>query len=271
MISDEEFERIARYLKKRYGIDMGNKKIIMNGRLENYVSNHGYKNYTEFIDAIEAAPGGETELQLVNMLTTNHTYFMREADHFDYMRDTVIPWIRKREAVSRDMRIWCGASSTGEEPYELAILTMETLGIDEKRWDTSILATDISEEVLHKAISGIYEEEQISALPEAWKRKYFRHISSSKMYQATDELKKHVIYRKFNLMDDFPFRKQLHVIFMRNVMIYFDEPTKKKLIHKIYDALLPGGYLFVGKTETIDKEGTDFEMIQPSIFRKPLR
>lgn len=269
MLSEQEFTRIATYLKDKYGIDMSGKKIIMNGRLENYVWGNGYQSFNDFMNALEADPTGNLEKSLVNLLTTNHTYFMRESEHFDYMKSTVIPWIKSREVATHDMRIWCGASSSGEEPYAIAMLLKDALGFEADRWDSKILATDISENALSKAISGVYELEQISVLPDTWRRRYFRQVAGTDTYQVTQELKDEVIFRKFNLMNKFPFKKPMHVIFMRNVMIYFDEPTKRELIKKIYDALVPGGYLFVGRTETIDREGTLFEMIQPSIFRRP--
>lgn len=270
MLSDQEFVRIATFLKKKYGIDMTDKKVIMNGRLENFVSTHGYAGFTEFMNALEADVTGELEKNLVNLLTTNHTFFMRESEHFEFLKHEVIPWIKERESSTKDMRVWCGAASSGEEPYALAMVLMDALGLEAANWDTTVLATDISEDALSKAIAGVYEAEQISVLPEYWKRRYFRPVPGTTCYQATEELKQHVIYRKFNLMKEFPFRKPMHVIFMRNVMIYFDEPTKRTLVRKIYDNLLPGGYLFVGRTETLDRSNTDFEMLQPSIFRKPL-
>jgi len=270
MITEEEFRRISGYLKSGYGIDMADKKVIMNGRLENFVWHHGYKNFMEFMDAVEKDATGELEAKLVDLLTTNHTFFMRESEHFDFMKAQVIPWIREREMATKDMRIWCGAASTGEEPYALAMLLMDAMGLESRQWDTTILATDISEEVLAKAIAGRYEADQIDALPDSWKRRYFKQVSPDGLFEATAELKNHVIFRKFNLMRPFPFRKPMHVVFMRNVMIYFDEPTKAELIHKIYDSMLPGGYLFVGRTETLTRYNDEFELIQPSIFRRPL-
>lgn len=270
MISDQEFTRIAHFLKGKYGIDMTDKKIIMNGRLENYVWTNGYSSFNEFMNSMETDVSGKLEKDLVNLLTTNHTFFMRESEHFDFMRSEVIPWIRELEASTHDMRVWCGAASTGEEPYGLAMLLMDAMGLESTTWDTTILATDISEEALSKAIAGEYEEEQVSVIPDYWRRRYFRPIPDSTRYKVTEELKNHVLYRKFNLMNPFPFKKPMHVIFMRNVMIYFDEPTKKELIEKIYNSLLPGGYLFVGRTETLDRDNVDFEMVQPSIFRRPL-
>lgn len=268
-MTDAEFYRIYTFLKSRYGVDMSRKKEIIKGRLENYVRNHGFETYREYMDALEADTTGEMEKKLVDILTTNHTYFMRESEHFDFLREEVLPYLRKKEERNKDLRIWCGAASTGEEPYTLAMLLMDFFGLEQEKWDTQILATDISTEVLSHAIRGEYSVEQVQNMPETFRRRFFRNLPDGENCVVTDELKKQVIYRKFNLMDEFPFRRKLHVVFLRNVMIYFDEQTKREVTQKVYDALEPGGYLFIGRTETIDKEKIPFEMVQPSIFRKP--
>lgn len=268
MITDEEFGRIAVYMKQRYGIDLSQKKVIVNGRLENYVKHKGWKNFNEYMDAVEHDSSGTEERMLVNFLTTNHTYFMREFEHFDFFKNVVLPKLKKKESGKKDLRIWCGAASTGEEPYMIAMTLADFFGLERGQWDTKVLATDISTRVLQQAMTGIYSAEQLNNLPEQWKRHFFRPIAGGAQYQVKDELKKEVIFRQFNLMDAFPFKRKMHTIFLRNVMIYFDEKTKKALVQKVYDALEPGGYLFIGTTETLDRGSTPFQLIQPSIFMK---
>lgn len=267
-MTEEEFYRIYVFLKSRYGIDMNRKKEIVKGRLENYVREGGWKNYTEYMDAVETDFTGNLEKQMVNILTTNHTYFMREFEHFDYMRTVVLPWLRQREAQRRDLRIWCGAASTGEEPYMVAMLLKEFFGLEHGTWDTKILATDIATDVLKQAVAGVYTKDQVAMLPEQWKRRFLKPLEYGEKYEVTKELKNEVIFRQFNLMNPFPFKHRLHVVFLRNVMIYFDHNTKRELIQKVYDALEPGGYLFIGRTETLERGSAPFQMIQPSIFRK---
>ena len=269
-MTDLEFRRISMYLKDRYGIDMTHKKEIMDGRLSNMIRIRGFDNYDAYMNTLMQDPSGEMEKELVNLLSTNHTYFMREFEHFEYMKKVVLPYLRKREENIQDLRIWCGAASSGEEPYTLAMLLVDFFGLEHDKWDTTVLATDISTEVLQTAVRGVYKKEQIAELPDNWKRRFFRSVGEGKYFAITDELKNEVLYRQFNLVDDFPFRKKLHVIFLRNVMIYFDRPTKQNLIKKLYDVLEPGGYLFVGRTETIEKGNVPFELVEPSIFRKPL-
>ena len=269
-MTDLEFRRISMYLKDRYGIDMTHKKEIMDGRLSNMIRIRGFDNYDAYMNALMQDLSGEMEKELVNLLSTNHTYFMREFEHFEYMKKVVLPYLRKREENIQDLRIWCGAASSGEEPYTLAMLLVDFFGLEHDEWDTTVLATDISTEVLQTAVRGVYKKEQIAELPDNWKRRFFRSVGEGEYFAITDELKNEVLFRQFNLMDDFPFRKKLHVIFLRNVMIYFDRPTKQNLIKKLYDVLEPGGYLFVGRTETIEKGNVPFELVEPSIFRKPL-
>ncbi|EOT26553.1 hypothetical protein C805_00653 [Eubacterium sp. 14-2] len=267
MITEQEFHRIVVYVKQKYGIDLNGKQILVNGRMENYLLRNGYSGYDEYMTKVEKNPKGEEARNLINVLTTNHTYFMREFEHMDFMRKVVLPQIKAKEAGKRDVRIWSAASSTGEEPYTIAMVLKDFFGLDHKMWDTRVLATDLSTKVLEQAQRGKYLKEQIDPLPEGWKRRFFKRVNELE-YQVTPELKQELIFRQFNLMNPFPFRKKFHVVFMRNVMIYFDDNTKLQLLRKVYDYLEPGGYLFVGTTESIDRKGTNFQYVEPSIYRK---
>ncbi len=267
MMTDEEFLRIAGHMKQRYGIDLSQKKVIMNGRLENHIKSGGWSSFHAFMNDLEKDSSGKLEKELVNLLTTNHTYFMREFEHFDFFKRVVLPELKQKAQNTKDLRIWCGAASTGEEPYMIAMVLKDFFGLESSSWDTKVLATDISTKVLQQAIAGIYNEEQLKSIPDQWKRHFFKKTSEG-MFEVKDELKQEVIFRQFNLMSPFPFRKRMHTIFLRNVMIYFDENTKNELLQKVYDFLEPGGYLFIGMTETLDRAQVPFELVQPSIFRK---
>jgi chemotaxis protein methyltransferase CheR len=270
VMTDADFARIQRFLKNRYGIDMSNKKEIVSGRLENFVQSRGYAGYGSFMNDVESDITGSLEKELVNLLSTNHTFFMREFEHFNFMRDEVLPWLKVKEAATKDLYIWCGAASTGQEPYMTAMLLIDFFGLEHSQWDTKVLATDISTEALEQAVRGVYAKEQTEALPESWKRRFLKALPDGESYEIKKEVKEQVIFRKFNLMEPFPFKKKMHIIFLRNVMIYFDHETRARLVKKIYDTLEPGGYLFIGRTETLDRSSCRFQMIQPSIFRKPL-
>ena len=267
MMTDEEFLRIAGYMKQRYGIDLSQKKVIMNGRLENHIKSGGWGSFHAFMNDLEKDSSGRLEKELVNLLTTNHTYFMREFEHFEFFKSVVLPELKRKEQNTKDLRIWCGAASTGEEPYMIAMVLKDFFGLESSSWDTKVLATDISTKVLQQAIAGIYNEEQLKSIPDQWKRHFFKKTPEG-MFMVKDELKQEVIFRQFNLMSPFPFKKRMHTIFLRNVMIYFDENTKNELLQKVYDFLEPGGYLFIGMTETLDRAQVPFELVQPSIFRK---
>lgn len=267
MISESEFTRVVAYVKGRYGIDLSQKKVLVMGRLDNYLLRNGYDSYDQYMETVESDPNGTEAVNLINVLTTNHTYFMRESMHFDFLRKVVLPKLRVSEKAHKDLRIWSGASSTGEEPYTLAMVLMDFFGIEHSMWDTKVLATDISTKVLQHATRGIYLKEEIDPLPPKWKQRYFKNINGEE-YRVKDVLKNEVIFRQFNLMNPFPFKKKFHVVFLRTVMIYFEDDTKYRLLQKIYDFMEPGGYLFIGTTEGLNRSKTKFQYVEPSIYRK---
>lgn len=268
MITDNEFRQIVAYVKSHYGIDLSQKRVLVNGRLETYFLRNGYSSCEEFLRKVINEPHGEAAEHLINVLTTNHTYFMREPVHFDYMREELLPRLEKKEAATRDLRIWSAASSTGEEPYTLAMILVDYFGLGRGNWDTKVLATDISTQVLEHAIRGVYLKEQIDPLPEKWKRRFFKRRANEEEYEVTPELKNQVIYRRFNLMDDFRWKRRFHIVFLRNVMIYFPDDVKYQLVNKVYDYMEPGGVLFIGTTESLDRDRIRFECVQPSTYLK---
>lgn len=268
MLTEKEFNYVVSYVKSNFGIDLSQKRVLVNGRLETHFLRNGYDSFEEFMSKVEKEPEGVEGRNLINVLTTNHTYFMRESVHFDYLRKVVLPRLKVKEAKHKDLRIWSAASSTGEEPYTLAMLLVDYFGLEHSSWDTKVLATDISTKVLQHAIDGIYLREQIDPLPENWKRRFFENKGGGEEFRAKPELKEQVIFRRFNLMDPFPFRRKFHVVFLRNVMIYFQDDVKYKLVDKVYEFMEPGGYLFIGTTESLDKTKMRFDYVQPSIYRK---
>lgn len=267
LITERELEEIITFVKKRSGIDLSGKKVLITGRLDHYLAQNGYSSYSEYMDAVRHDITGNEAINLVNSLTTNHTFFMREFDHFEFLRKEILPELKKKESASKDLRIWSAACSTGQEPYTLAMVLKDFFGLEHPQWDTKILATDLDTKVIAGAVRGRYSADQLKDVPGTWKQRYFRKVNET-VYEVKPELKKEVIFRQFNLMDPFPFRGKFHVVFLRNVMIYFDDDTKRKLIDKIYEFTEPGGYLFIGATEFIDRSATKFRYICPSVFRK---
>lgn len=267
-ITNKEFDQLSAYIKANYGIYLKQeKKALVIGRLQNVLIQNSFKNFSEYYDYIIADKTGTAVSTLLDKITTNHTFFMREADHFYYFRDVVLPYLSNK-VTDRDLRIWCAGCSSGEEPYTLAMIIDEYFGRDKLHWDSKVLATDISNKVLEEAKKGIYSNSEIDTLPAKWKLSYINKLDTENS-QFNDKIRNEVIYRKFNLMESvFPFRKKFHTIFCRNVMIYFDEKTKNTLINKYYDLLEVGGFLFIGHSESLNRDETRFKYVQPAVYRK---
>lgn len=266
-IQQNEFDKLSVYIKSNYGIDLGKKKNLIEGRLTNTIREKGYGNFGEYLDFVfKDATGKETAL-LIDKMTTNHTFFMRESGHYEFMEAEVLPWLTSISK-DRDMRIWSAGCSSGEEPYTLTMLIKDYLGDKSVLWDSTILATDISESALLTAQKGLYLDQSVKHVSPMWKSRYFKKKGHD-TYQICESIKKEVIFRKFNLMNkQFKFKKKFHVIFCRNVMIYFDRKTKLELIERYYDNLEIGGYLFIGHSESISRDETRFKYIKPAIYRK---
>ena len=267
-ITEKEFKQLAEYIKMNYGIHLKKEKMtLVIGRLHHVLQERGFTNFTDYYNYVIADKTGQAVITLIDKITTNHTFFMREADHFYYFKDKVLPFLMQ-SVKDKDLRIWCAACSSGEEAYTLAMIMDEFFGQEKLFWDTKVLATDISEKVLDAARQGIYSQERIAPLPARWKANYFRKLDQES-FEVVDRIKKEVIYRKFNLMEAvFPFKKKFHAIFCRNVMIYFSKQTKEELIRKFYNHLEYGGYLFIGHSESLNRETSGFKYIMPAVYRK---
>jgi len=267
-ISDKEFKQLADYIQANYGIFLKKEKqTLMLGRLGNVLTEKNFTSFNDYFNYLMADRTGDAISTLVDKITTNHTFFMREIDHFNFFRDKILPNLISTLKV-KDMRIWSAGCSSGEEPYTLAMIIDESLGANKKGWDAKILATDISSKVLDIARKGVYDNEGLATIPPFWKLNYFEKLSNDKS-SLINKIRNEVIYRKFNLMDMvFPFKKKFHVIFCRNVMIYFDNKTKIDLVKKFYDATEPGGYLFIGHSESLNRNETEYKYIMPAVYRK---
>ncbi len=266
-ISMKEFQKLADYIKLNYGIHLKEEKqTLITARLHNVLNELKLKSFTEYYDYIISDRTGMAAATLLDKITTNHTFFMRETDHFYFFRDKALPYLSNTQG-DKDLRIWSAGCSSGEEPYTLAMLIDEYLGEDKALWDTKVLATDISNGILEVAKKGIYSNDRIAALPAHWRINYFSKLSNENSC-LIDKIRNEVIYRRFNLMESFPFKKRFHVIFCRNVMIYFDNKTKDSLVERFYHALEPGGYLFIGHSESINRESSKFKYIMPAVYRK---
>ncbi len=265
-INDDEFKAITSYIKENYGVNLTHKKPLIEGRLSNHIANLGFGSYMDYFNYAKNDIVNDEMSILINKLTTNHTFFFRENEHFDFYRNQVLPWV-KNELKTKDLRVWSAGCSSGQEPYTLAMITMDYLGVNASGWDHTILASDISDKVLTLAKNGIYAKEELEAVPDDWVTKYF-NTYDNKRFIASERLRKSVAYRNFNLLTPFEFKKQFQCIFCRNVMIYFDRPTKLSIVKKFYDALEPGGYFMIGHSESLSAFAHEFKYIKPSIYQK---
>lgn len=267
-ISDSEFKELRNFVHENYGIFLRDeKKALVLSRFQRYMMENNFYSFKEYLDFLKKSENKEALTTLVNKITTNYTFFMRESEHFKYFRDVILPYLKEKNR-NKDMRIWSAGCSSGEEPYTLAMIVDEFFHGQKENWDTKILATDISGEVLKTAIEGIYPLDKLSDLPNAWKVNYFKIYDKSNMV-VSEKIREEVIFRSFNLMEKvFPFKKKFDVIFCRNVMIYFDEQTKNELVQRFFDNTNLGGYLFIGHSESINRSITKYKNVIPSLYRK---
>lgn len=264
-LTDQEFLEFVSYMQKNYGIDLSKKKILIEGRLSNLIEKKGMKSFGEYLDSVKKNNKDEITT-LVNRLTTNYTYFNREEDHFKFLRETVLPYQEKNNK-SKVLNIWSAGCSSGEEPYTLAMVLNDYFKFMNNQWKIQIHATDISENVLSKARDGIYGADSLKELSESYKKRYFEKMKDGK-YQVLPEIKRNVVFKGFNLMDTVAAKNKYDVIFCRNVMIYFNEETKIKIIDKLYEATKLGGYLMIGHAETIQRDKSKYLYVRPAIYKK---
>ena len=268
-IGEQDFRRLKDYMLANYGLNFENKITLIEGRLSNLISKMGFKDFHEFVDSILKDPTDSQLSMLVSKLTTNYTLFMREPRHYEFLTNTVLPEMSERLR-GGELRVWSAGCSSGEEPYTIAITLKKFQQSHQSKFNSRILATDISDNVLSLARGGIYGQMQLKDLDQATKDRFFTKLEGDK-YQVSDELKRMIRFDKFNLMHPFAHSYQkYHVIFCRNVMIYFKNDTKQELAAKFYDQLEPGGYFFVGLSETLHNIETRFEFVKPAVYRKPV-
>lgn len=267
-ITDSEFKELVQFIKQNYGINLAQKRTLVLGRLHHYIEQNGFASFSEYLQYVISDRSGKAGTILVNKLTTNHTYFLREPKHFEYLEQEVLPYLAAGERQAKDLRIWSAGCSSGEEPYTLAMVMDAYFGTEKWGWDTKILATDISAAVLEKAQNGVYADVQLETLSPNWRKVYFDKIDEENS-RVKDKIRREVIFRRFNLMNPvFPFKKKFHVIFCRNVMIYFDAETKRQLVERFYEQTEPGGFLFIGHSESINRQESKYKFVAPAVYRK---
>lgn len=267
-LSDREFKQISDriYELSRINLHDGKKELVQ-ARLNKRLRMLGMNSYKEYLKYVEEEPTGEELTAMVDVLTTNLTFFFREADHFEFLAEKLLKNINP--AVNTKLRLWSAGCSSGEEPYTLAILLREHIP-DLPRMDALILATDISTRVLARAEMGIYNESAFRATQKVYQTKYFSRFPdrNGEQFKVSPDLKNLVRFRRLNLMAQWPFQGKFDVVFCRNVMIYFDKTTQMELVEKFYDVVAPGGYFMVGHSESLSGIKHCFKYIKPAIYQK---
>jgi len=261
------FEKFRQLIYDKSGITLGPQKVaLVSARISKRMRVLGLAEHIEYFDYVVNDASGSELVQLLDAISTNVTSFFRESQHFDILTEVLAKW---RQQGQVRFRFWSAASSTGEEPYTIAMVAMEAL--KEARVDLRILATDISTRVLQKCLKGEYGEAKVEPVPTQLRQRYFARVRNDgeTVYAVSDELKKLITFRRLNLSEPpFPMKGPLDVVFCRNVMIYFDETVRKNLIGEIHRLLKPGGYMMIGHSESIAASHSGFRLVKPSVYVK---
>lgn len=267
-LSDTHFNKISDLVYRTSGINLKTgKESLVRARLMKRLRARGMPSVKEYLDLIVSDQGHDELALFIDVMTTNKTSFFREAEHFNYLRDQVLP-----ELNGNRLRFWSAACSSGEEPFSLAMWLREHMpDIDSK--DVLILATDISRRMLEKANQAVYSAATMQDLPSPRFKKYFINQKGQQGqqtggYRVVDEVRRLVRLAWLNLLETWPMKGPFNVIFCRNVMIYFDRTTQQKLINRFWDLLEPGGYLFVGHAEGLSAIKHKFRYMRPATYKK---
>lgn len=263
-LTEQEFRQFQSMIYRIAGISLSDAKMsLVSGRLARRVQHYKFGSYAEYFQLLSSAQV-PTEMQVaVDLLTTNETYFFREPKHFDFLRDTILPPLKGRQTV----RIWSGASSSGEEVYTIAMVLADVLG--EQAWE--VLGSDISTRVLEQARRGHYPMERAEDIPQEYLRKYcLKGVGAQAGTFLIDKsLRDRIEFTQINLNATLPQLGSFDVIFLRNVMIYFDMKTKQQVVARLLPLLRSGGYFIVSHSETLNGISDAVKLISPSIYRRP--
>lgn len=269
-LSERDFKRLSEFIYRNYGIKMPNeKKTLLEGRLAKRLRATGISSLSHYVDFVFSEQGKAQEVvHMIDVVSTNKTDFFREAAHFEFLRDCILP---EFSSAGRSINIWSSACSSGEEAYSTAMVISEYNRSAPVQVPFKILGTDISSDILNKAVQGVYKEERIANVPAPFKKHYLmaNRDPLKKLVRIVPELRKTCSFMRMNLMDAvYPMKEKFDLIFCRNVLIYFDRPTQEAVINKLCDHLSPGGYFFLGHSESAMGMNVPLEAIRPSAFIK---
>ncbi len=270
-ISHKEYELIRQLVYERAGINLGdNRQHLVQARIAKIIRRKKLSCFDEYFQFLKSDRTGTEIASLIDAISTNTTYFFRESDHFDFLTASLEKRIEQAGNAPLTIRIWSAASSSGEEPYTIAMVVHQLM-LKYSQLSLKLLATDISQQILEKAKVGIYPPERLKNIPKSYIRQYFRKITRDKelAYEIAPELKKLITFANFNLMiPQYPFKYGFDYVFCRNVMIYFDRTTQSAVVNKIAQHIKPGGYLIVGHSESLNNIKHPLKYIRPTIYMK---
>jgi chemotaxis protein methyltransferase CheR len=270
VLHPKDFEQISQIVYKQCGIRLSaGKEELVRSRLIKRLRALGLASFESYLQFIKEDRTTQELHTMIDALTTNKTSFFRENQHFEYMRNRIIPDLKAR---SSRLRVWSAGCSSGEEPYTIAMILQEEWP-NIHQADVRILATDISMRVLTKARAAEYEKENLKDIPPDYLSKYLTLLRSTptRVYGIQDKIKKMVRFAQLNLMESWPMKGPFDVIFCRNVMIYFDSATQSRLVRRFYDLLIPGGHLLVGHSESLVANSCGFKYVQPATYVKEIQ
>ncbi len=272
-LSNKTFSRISRFIDKEYGIQLPlTKKIMVESRLQKRLRKLNIKSFSDYTDYIFSPEGVKNELiSMVDLITTNKTDFFREADHFEFLINDVLPYIAGsgRTAAVNTCNVWSCGCSSGEEPYTLAMVLSEFA--EGSSFKYRVKGTDISSEVLARAKKAIYTERDIEPVPMSLRHKYLLRSkdTTTSLVKIKPEIQGNVQFEYLNLMDKhYSITGEMDIVFFRNVAIYFDKSTQEEIVNKICRHLKPGGYLFIGHSESLFNMEVPVEQIGPTVYRR---
>lgn len=272
VLSEKLFQEFSHLVYQKCGINLHEgKKALLQARLNKRLRATGIGSYEEYYDYVLSGEANEL-IFFLDSVSTNLTFFFRESQHFDFLKDVSLPELMEKKRAERNnrLRVWNAGCSTGEEPYTTAMCVLSNLDVPQK-WDFRILATDISTRVLEMAARGVYAEEKVMKVPAALRQQYFvkRNGEDGKVeFEVSAALKKIITFRRLNLKEPYPFKGPFDYIFCRNVMIYFDKKTQESLVQRMAGYLAPGGYLFVGHSESLTGLEHPLRYVRPAVYRK---
>ena len=268
-LNAKEFDEIVTYIREHYGINLEKKQVLIECRLARELERRGITSFARYMELMKNDRTGIMAGEMVNRLTTNYTYFMREPAHFTVLGQKILPELFENRSCGV-CNIWSAGCSTGEEVYSVSMLIQELKEKGGRMPGIRMLATDISGEALRKAEQGIYPIKEMECLPESWQRKYCR-VREENTFEVEERLRYNIRFRRHNRMETAPGTEKFDLVLCRNVMIYFDRRSREWLVRQLEACLNPGGYLLVGHAELLSREETRLEAVYPAVYKKPVK